>query len=61
MVKEVEGKVGASTVGDEGYMVDSEVREKCGDGFLEDEKARVEGNGRRATETRSEGLISYVV
>lgn len=52
--------MGPSTVGDEGDVFDAEVGEERGDGFLEDEEAGGERDGRRATKTRSERLISSV-
>ncbi len=48
-------------MGDEGDVFDAEVGEERGDGFQEDGEAGGEGNGRGATETGSEWLISYVV
>lgn len=53
--------MGPSTVGDEGDVFDAEVGEERSDGFLEDEEAVGERDGRRATETRSEWLISSIV
>jgi hypothetical protein len=61
VVKEVQGEVGPSAVGDEGDVFDAEVGKERDDGFLEDEEAGGEGDGRRATEPRSEWLISSVV
>lgn len=52
--------MGPSTVGDEGDVFDAEVGEERGDSFLEDEEAGGERDGRRATKTRSERLISSV-
>ena len=52
--------MGPGTVGDEGDVFDAEVGEERGDGFQEDGEAGGEGNGRRATETGSVWLISYV-
>lgn len=53
--------MGSSAVGDEGDVFDAKLGEERDDGFLEDEEAGGEGDGRRATETGSEWLISFVV
>lgn len=53
--------MGPSAVGDEGDVFDAEMGKERDDGFLEDEDAGGEGDGRRATKTRSEWLISSMV